>query len=300
MSLRAACRARGWLLLLAALLGLVALAMPPVLGKAVVFEHVIVFDITQSMNVLDRSLDGKPASRLQFARRAVISALGTLPCGSRAGVAVFTERRTLFLLAPVEICGNRAELVQAIERIDGSMAWERGSYVTRGVFSAIASAVDWQRPASLLFITDGHEAPPLGDRRGFSLNRPALMVKGALIGVGGSTPQPIPFTDREGRLAGWWTADMVTQRPAAPGQRPSMEHLSFLHEAHLVELAHETGLKYVALDTMARMDEVMKDASFGREQPVPLDVRWVAAMLGGAALLFYLFGAPRMDARSRS
>src|SRR6185436_1630727 len=58
------------------------------------FEHVVVLDITQSMNVTDERLDGKPASRLAFAKHALRESLLALPCGSKVGWAVFTEYRS--------------------------------------------------------------------------------------------------------------------------------------------------------------------------------------------------------------
>ena len=65
------------------------------------FDHVVVLDITQSMNVQDESLDGKPASRLAYAKQALRQALLQLPCGSRIGWGVFTEYRSFLLFEPV-------------------------------------------------------------------------------------------------------------------------------------------------------------------------------------------------------
>ena len=98
-------------LALAALLLVVGFARPTLPWKRALFEHVVVLDVTQSMNVEDMQLEGKPAARLAFAKRALHEALSELPCGSRLGWAIFTEYRTYLLYTPVEVCANRAELL---------------------------------------------------------------------------------------------------------------------------------------------------------------------------------------------
>lgn len=297
MRWRAALQARGGLLILAGLLGGVANMLPPVPRSGVVFEHLLVLDITQSMNVVDQALNGKPVSRLRFAQHAITSALAELPCGSGVGIAVFAKRRTLMLLSPVEICANRFALHQAIEQVDGRMAWEQGSQVARGLFSAIASAPEWSRTASLLFFTDGHEAPPLDDDDIAAFTKPALHVPGALIGVGGTTPQPIPRTDSDGQPAGWWQADMVTQRSSTGGQVNSREHLSSLQEAHVRALAQLTGLDYVRLDSPTALRRVMTDRRFARGQTVATDMRWLPAWLAGLSLLAFYLPLPNPSSR---
>ena len=58
-------------LALAALLLVLGFARPTLPWKRALFEHVVVLDVTQSMNVEDMQLDGKPAARLAFAKRAL-------------------------------------------------------------------------------------------------------------------------------------------------------------------------------------------------------------------------------------
>src|SRR5512145_450451 len=75
------------------------------------FGLLFILDITQSMNTQDMRLAGAPATRLAAAKAAVRQALAELPCGSEAGLGVFTEYRSFLLLAPVEVCLGYAELV---------------------------------------------------------------------------------------------------------------------------------------------------------------------------------------------
>ena len=70
-------------LLGAAALALAATFLHPGLNiDQPLFEHVVVFDVTQSMNVEDEQLGGKPIARLKFAKHALRQALLSLPCGS--------------------------------------------------------------------------------------------------------------------------------------------------------------------------------------------------------------------------
>jgi mxaL protein len=87
------------------------------------FDGVIVLDITQSMSAEDYTLAGRPASRLAVAKLALRHAIEAMPCGSRVGFGVFTEYRTMVLIAPLEICANFRELTSVLDAIDGRMAW---------------------------------------------------------------------------------------------------------------------------------------------------------------------------------
>lgn len=289
MNLRPVLRARGWLLALAAVLLVTAVLLPPLSLPRAVARHMVVFDITQSMNVVDREIKGVPASRLAFARHAVVEALGQLPCGSEMGVAIFSNRRTLLLLAPVEICSNRPELTQTITRIDSRMAWEQASVIFRGVHSAINLAAELPTPPTVMFFTDGQEAPPM--REIPPLDKPPVPVRGTLLGVGGMTAQPIPRSDPEGRPIGWWTADAVMQQsPYEVGAGNGSEHLSALREPHLRAVAAEIGFGYVRLDSAEVLQRAMTARDVLHEEVVKTDLRWIPAAL--AALLLACFYLP--------
>lgn len=281
-------RARGWMLAIAALLLLAAVFLPPLPLSRPVVRHMVVFDITQSMNVVDKEINGVPASRLAFSRHAVISSLGRLPCGSEMGVAIFSNRRTLLLLAPVEICSNRPELTQTISRIDSRMAWEQASVVFRGVHSAINLAAELPQPPTVMFLTDGQEAPPMKEIP--PLDKPPVPVRGILLGVGGTTAQPIPRSDPEGRPIGWWTADAVMQQsPYEVGAGNGQEHLSALREPHLKAVAAEVGFSYVRLDSSTALQRALTAREVVNDEVVKTDLRWIPATLAAFLLaMFYL------------
>ncbi|MBC5782206.1 VWA domain-containing protein [Ramlibacter sp. USB13] len=271
---------------------LLAVAMPPVTLPLQRSETVVVFDITQSMDVEDVQLDGAPASRLAFAREAARRALRELPCGSRVGWAAFTEYRTLLLLAPIEVCENYNDLLATLGEIDGRMRWGNASEVAKGVFWALRAARDLGPRTAVVFLTDGQEAPPFSALPRFD-DVKAGQVRGWLLGVGGPVPQPIPRTDAEGKRVGYWRAADVQQRAAPDGQPRAHEHLSELREPHLRMLSDRTGLAYAALRDPAALARWMRDPRLAHPVSVPTDLSAVPAVL--ALLLLVLHFRPRLS-----
>jgi len=257
---------------------------------------VVVFDITQSMDVRDVEVDGARVSRLEFARESARRALRGLPCGSRIGWAAFTEYRTLMLLAPIEVCGNYGDLLSTLSHVDGRMRWGNASEVSKGVYWALRAAKEVAGRPALVFVTDGQEAPPLGESGAPMFDDLAPgQVHGWLAGVGGPAPLPIPRTDAEGRPAGDWRAQDVVQRTPLPGRPPSHEQLSELHEAHLRALATHVGLDYATLDDAAALGRLLRDPRLARRVAAPTDVSWVPAAIALALLAWHF----RPDARRR-
>jgi mxaL protein len=284
-------------LLAATLLLLLALALPTVTVPLHRSETVVVFDITQSMDVADMQLGGVPASRLDFARESARRALRELPCGSRVGWAAFTEYRTLLLLAPIEVCENYGDLLATLAEIDGRIRWGNASEVAKGVFWAVRAARELGTQPALVFLTDGHEAPPLSALPAFDDVR-AGQVRGWLLGIGGSVPQPIPRTDAQGERIGYWRAADVTQRRPADGQARSHEHLSELREPHLRMLAARTGLGYAALRDPSALATLMRDPRLARPVRVAIDLYGVPAALALLLLVVHLRpAAPRLRRR---
>lgn len=289
-AVRGALQQDGALLALAGLLLLTAALLPPVPLSREVVNHLVVIDITQSMYVTDQILDGGPVSRLAFARASLVRAIARLPCGSQIGLGIFASRRTLLLLAPIEVCANRVELGQAVAQIDARMAWEDASVIVRGVYSATDVAFELPQHPSVIFMTDGQESPPMASIPDF--DRPLGRVKGTLVGVGGAMPQPIPHLDKEGRQIGWWSAAEVVQQAGKAGAAPSQEHLSWLHESYLQALAPHAGLTYARLADAAALETILRDARFSRPLVVATEVGWVPALLAGLLLVLYYLRLP--------
>jgi mxaL protein len=269
---------------LALALLLLALFAPRINLPQRTYEYIVFFDITQSMDVQDYELGGSPVSRLDYARYAVRRALSELPCGSRIGWGAFAEYRSLLLLAPVEVCSNYNDLLTSLDNIDGRMRWANASEVGKGVYWSVRTALDdstnieqGTKP-DVLFISDGHEAPPLLP------NEPVAMpddvqpgqVHGWIVGAGGDTPQRIPRTDADGHRVGYWRANDVIQLVSPDGRRiVGAEHLSSLRESHLKALAARVGFAYARLTDADSIAAVMRDARFARRAPAPVDLYWL-------------------------
>ena len=289
-------------------------------------EAVVVFDITQSMNVPDAWLAGRPATpvtRLAQAKAELERLVPLLPCGSRLGWGIFTDHRSFLLTEPIEVCEHQRELVHELRRIEGSMAWEGNSEVAKGLNSGLQMADALEGRPALVFISDGHEAPPISPHYRPAFSLPRGKVRGLLVGVGGDTPVPIPKIDPAGRSLGVWQARDVLQvdprslgrngnresmvdsagAGAAPqvGATPGSEHLSSLREGYLQLLGTEAGLGYVHLRDAKSLYAALADVRISRAIASTTDLR---AGLGAVALLALLLpvllavlGSKRRQAR---
>ena len=318
-----------WLLGAAAVALAASFLNPGVTLERALFEHVVVLDVTQSMNVTDAQLDGKPVSRLAYAKHALRESLLQLPCGSKLGWAIFTEYRSFLLFAPVEVCANLSELRATLAQIDGRMAWSGNSEIAKGVHSGIGVAKLLPGKPSLVFITDGQESPPLNPRYRPAFDDKPGDVPGLIVGVGELTPSPIPKVDPQGRSIGFWRADEVMQTDprsqgrggsvsgemlsddraalAAPalGATPGSEHLSSLREGYLRLLAREQGMAFVHLQPPngpQGLAAALMSPALAKPVPVRTDARVALAALALCLLLarYVAHGAAPLRRRLRS
>lgn len=310
--------ARTLLLTAALVLTIIAIFTPRIPVRGTVFNIIASVDVTGSMNVRDYVHEGAPASRLDTVKRILRDFAAQLPCGSRLGVSIFTERRSFLLFEPIEVCADFAPLSGAINNLDWRMAWEGDSYVTSGLHSAIALA--HPLGADLIFLTDGQEAPPLPATGIPAFEGEAGAVRGVIVGVGGTVPAPIPRFDKDGREVGFYTATDVPQEnrhglpPAGSELREGWhprnapwggeeiageEHLSAVRTEHLHALAEQTGLSYIALSDARSLGRAI--AAVARLQPVVRDMD-IARIPGGLALLLLVgfLAAQALSAYRRS
>lgn len=274
----------GWLLLvIIALLGL-AIGLPKLPVTRAAYDHLVIFDVSQSMGVEDYRIGEQPVSRLAFAKHAVAEALKNPTCDTRIGWGVFAGRKIVTLLAPVEVCRNYSALLAALDNIDGRMAFERSSEIQEGLLWTMLNVRDLKPLPSVIFMTDGHEAPPLPPERVRAYDGPLGEVRGWVIGVGGLEPQPIPKTDPDGRRIGTWRATEVLQWAGAASDTggTSHEHLSELREPHLQRLAKTVGFDYARLVDAGSLEAALHDRRLSHPAVVETDLRWIPGL---AALL---------------
>lgn len=277
---------RDWRLALLALgLGatLMSLAAPRIAVQRSARDLLLIVDVTGSMNVRDTQV----GSRLSAAKNAARELLAALPCQSRLGLGIFTERRTFLLFEPAEVCENFAAIDGAIDDLDWRMAWEGDSYIARGLHAAVGLAGGIG--ADLVFLTDGHEAPPLAGGNLPPFDGEPGAVLGLLVGVGGTQPVPIPKFNEDGREAGFFEeADVPQENRTGPppedaasraGWNPrnapwggeaatGSEHLSSMKADHLRALAAQTGLVFAPLTSGEALVSDVLDST----RPLPVEV----------------------------
>lgn len=289
-----------------ALLGL-SLARPSAPLPQDFFRYVLVFDLTQSMNVEDVGGAGSTASRLSYAKRAARSALRAMPCESSAGLGIFTGHRSFLLFSPVEVCRHWEEIDAMLKRLDWRMGWAAKSEVAKGLYSGLEIAKGLDKDTVLVFFTDGHEAPPINDNFRPVYEGVPGEVRGVLVGVGGKRLVPIPKYDTGGRQHGYWAANEVMQvDPFTLGRPGSVEnesmsgvdraelvqrvlagneHLSSLREAYLKRLAGELRLRYHRLESEKGLSNLLLESEFAVRRVAETDLAWISASLALLALV---------------
>lgn len=265
-----------WLALLALL---VCVFLQPKVMSRPVYSFQMTFDISQSMKVQDVLIGDVVASRLAIAKEAALDLLQSLPCGSTIGWSVFTGRRVVSLITPVEVCQHYAALLSSLKFIDSGMRWANASGIGKGIHQSIRAADKISDSTRIIFITDGQEAPPLRSGHRGMPSTDKYSVQGMLVGVGGLTPVRIPkTTDSDGHVTSYWQADEVVQQSdAAFGQ--SHEELSSRQDAHLSKLGRLSEMSYLALDSADQLADAALITSLAHQKEVPVDLRWIPASL---------------------
>ncbi|MER0240010.1 vWA domain-containing protein [Fulvimarina sp. MAC8] len=299
-------RARGvpfWLLAAAALACAVAAYGLSISRDRDVRTLFFVIDLTRSMTARDHGSASWSISRLDQTKRSVTEITRRLPCGSRVGLGVFTERRSFPLIEPVEVCSNFAPFTDAVDGLDWRMAWEGDSRVVRGLNSAQSIAADLD--SDLVFITDGQEAPPLpvnGRRDADDPDRTA----GLILGAGNDDLVPIPKYDDRGHQVGFYTLEdiasgsLVSIMPQGetregsnhPRNNPvgnlaatSSEHLTSLKEDYLIEIAHEAGLGYARLADITGIENEIAGHTSAHRLASKFDLAPIFGLFALASLL---------------
>lgn len=304
---------RGYMLLLTMLMLTVCLLHPQAVLPSRVADWFVVLDITQSMNVRDFKVQGRQASRLESAKLGIREGIRSLPCGSRVALGLFTERDTLAITRPLEVCRHYSALDQIVARMDWRNAWAADSFITHGLYGAIGQTAKLGGDVRLLFITDGHQAPPANPRYMPAFDGKPGAVKGVILGSGETALSPIPKLDDRNEISEYWTQEEAMrygnfgmaetlsvlameqgQHDRNAGHGPgndllSTAHLSGLDEGNLRRLSGLTGLQYARMDDIHAMKESMLGHAMGTWRPALTDLRpWLALPALLLTLLFFL------------
>lgn len=277
-----------WHLLIVQLFILLALLLPVIPVESEKYDFFFVVDITRSMNVRDYlDANGDPQSRLEKVKADLNQLLLQLPCGSTVGLGIFTERMPNLMFSPVEVCSNYLEIRDSIQHLDWRMAWVADSNIALAFYNTIRlmQRLDMQN-THLVFMTDGHEAPPINPRYApdFSelMQNPERTVKGIIVGTGEHGLSRIPKFDEEGVQTGYYTAEDVPHQssfglPEDPSQiegyvprnapwgnvrHDGNEHLSNVRDAYLTGLAEQSGFMYHHLQSTEAFSVALMQPDF--------------------------------------
>jgi len=302
-------------LIAAALFTLFALLLPPLPFPVKTYDYVFMLDITRSMNVQDYSdADGGAISRLERSKAAMLAVARSLPCGSKVGLGVFTERSPALLYSPIDVCLDYPVLEASITELDWRMAWVADSNISQALYNALELMQgNVLKGNKLVFFTDGHEAPPVNPRYApdysyleLLQDKPTEWRSGLIVGVGQHNKSKIPKFDEEGKQIGFYTAEDVPHAsrfglPADPskveGYIPrngpwgtakvvGTEHLSNVREDYLKKIGEQAKMDYHHLQEDAALSQALKQEAFANRQVQPTRLNAVSAVL---ALLMMVY-----------
>ncbi|MCK5830420.1 MAG: VWA domain-containing protein [Methylococcales bacterium] len=301
---------RFYCLVFALLAMLVIYVKPQTIKPQAVYNFTFIIDITRSMNARDYQHKNEAISRLQFIKLTLRELILKLPCQSKVGLGIFTERKSTLLFQPIEVCSSYTEINSVIEAIDWRMAWAADSRIAKGISSSINQLKDGG--SHVIFMTDGQEAPPINPRYKEDFSELKGDLKGMLVGVGGLNNIQIPKYNNKGKQDGFYLEDDVPHRSTF-GMAPTSsvpigqfnarnapfggskvvgdQHLTRLYEPYLQDLSKDVEWLYHRLETSERFNLVLQTPHFAEQKKLLVDSRKYPAML--ALLLLSLVYFPK-------
>ena len=272
---------------------------------SIVQDTLFVIDISESMNVNDVDFPRPHTSRLELAKSSVRAGMAALPCGSRVSVALFAGDEVVVLFEPLEVCRHYPSIDQVVSRLDTRMRWIGDSWIVRAVSAAITEAR--KHRLNLVLVSDGDEMPHHAAPRFADLLEYKGKIKGALWGVGGETPLPVPRLDGRGQIVGYWTAEeavlqgnhpnlLALVKELGPGEQAPVdmmgevgEHLSLFNRALLTGAAQAAGLEMVHVTSPQVAMTSLQNRAYLYEAPAERDARWIFALGAGCLTLLGWF-----------
>jgi mxaL protein len=293
------------LLTAAFLLLVIALFNPTIPLKRNIYSYMLVADISQSMNVVDTTLNGKPVSRAEHMRYMMKRVVASMPCGTSVSVALFAGVSVAAMYRPIEVCENYDAIQDTIAHLDWRTAWSGNSRIRNSMPNLARTLRSFPQSAQVVFFTDGEEAPKL---HAFNTQDLANFQGGndwLFVGIGSDKGTPIPKLDSENQVIGYWSSESFAMQPgiaqiseANIGVRDdnvaggeSDRYLSKLDEPYLKDLAKEVNGLYVNGDSLQDILSAMKKQRPARRDTADYPLRWVLASIAG--LLFITAYLPK-------
>lgn len=287
-------------LLASALVLLVAAAFKPAIPlPRSIYSYILVADISQSMNVVDATLNGKPISRIAYTQYMMRHAVASMPCGTHVSIGVFAGVSIAALYTPIEVCSNYAAIQDTIDHLDWRTAWSGNSRLRDSMFALARILRAFPEPAQAVYFTDGEEAPKLHAFNTKDLTNFQGGDGWLFVGIGSDKGSPIPKLDDKNQLIGYWSNDSFAMQPgiaqiseANLGVRDNNvagstgdRYVSKLQEEYLQSIAKEVGGSYVRGDSLQSILAAMHKQKPARRDIAPYDIQWLLASLAGLFLL---------------
>lgn len=278
---------------------ILAMFHPTVPVKHNIYTYLLVADISQSMNTIDMTNDGKPASRIAHTQKLMHEVISSLPCGTKVSVGLFAGVSVAALYNPIEVCANFAAIQDTIDHLDWRTAWSGNSRIRESLFSITRAIRSFPEAAQVVFFTDGEEAPRL---HAFN-TRDLTNFQGAdgwlLVGVGSEKGASIPKLSEKNQLIGYWSNESFALQPGiaqisesnigirddnvAGGEQDRF--ISKLNAEYMKTIAKEVGSTFIYGDNVHTILDAMKKQKPARRDVAPFDLSWILASLAGMLLL---------------
>lgn len=268
-----------------------------------IYTYLLVADITQSMNTVDTTINGKPASRMALTQKMMHEVVSSLPCGTKVSVALFAGGSVAALYNPIEVCDNFAAIQDTIDHLDWRTAWSGNSRLREAMFSITRAIRSFPETAQVVFFTDGEEAPKLHAFNTKDLTNFQGADGWLLVGVGSEKGASIPKLSEKNQLIGYWSNESFALQPGiaqisesnlgvrddnvAGGEQDRF--VSKLNAEYMKSIAKEIGSTYVDGDNVHNILDAMKNQKPARRDVAPFDLSWVLASLAGLLLLTAYF-----------
>lgn len=298
------------LLAAAFILLVVAMFKPTVPIKRNIYSYIFVVDITQSMNVMDKTLNGQPVSRMDYTQDMLHRLISSLPCGTNVSIGLFAGVSVAALYTPIEVCANYAPIQDTIDHLDWRYAWSGNSRIRTSMTTLARLLRSFPEPAQVVYFTDGEEAPRLHAFNTEDLTNFQGGNGWLLVGIGSDKGTPIPKLDDKNQLIGYWSGESFAMQPgiaqiseanigvrddnvaSAEGDR----YLSKLDEEYLKKLSKEVNGAYVRGDSLQDVLGAMQEQKPARRDTAAFDLNWILASIAG--LLFITAYLPRHPAKA--
>ncbi len=262
---------------------LIALFKPTIPLKHNIYSYILVADISQSMNVVDTKLDGKPASRIAYTQRMMHDVIASLPCGTTVSIGLFAGVSVAALYTPIEVCENFDALQDTVDHLDWRTAWSGNSRIRESLFTLARVIRTFPDPAQVVYFTDGEEAPKLHVFNTKNLEEFQGGSGWLFVGIGDpSKGTEIPKFDENNQLIGFWSNESFALQPGIAqisesniGTRDNNvagendRYLSRVDEEYLKSITKDIEANYVLGSSLDNIIQAMKKQTPARYDIAP-------------------------------